>query len=78
MTETSPVTFLMPQMTPPSKIGTIGVLYPGTEAKVVSLSTGEVLGSHQTGELLVRGPQVSVCPVNKYTLSLITIYKYVT
>lgn len=58
MTETSPVTFLMPQMTPPSKIGTIGVLYPGTEAKVVSLSTGEVLGSHQTGELLVRGPQV--------------------
>ncbi|XP_050304061.1 uncharacterized protein LOC126741607 [Anthonomus grandis grandis] len=64
MTETSPVTFIMPKMTPPSKIGTIGILYPGTEARVISLSTGENLGTHQTGELLVRGPQVMMGYLN--------------
>lgn len=64
MTESSPVTFFMPQITPPSKIGTIGILYPGTEAKVVSLSSGELLGTHQTGELLVRGPQVMMGYLN--------------
>ncbi|XP_066150279.1 uncharacterized protein [Euwallacea fornicatus] len=58
MTETSPVTFIMPKLTPPSKIGTIGVLYPGTEAKVISLTSREPLGTHETGELCVRGPQV--------------------
>ncbi|XP_060530546.1 uncharacterized protein LOC132704528 [Cylas formicarius] len=64
MTETSPVTFLMPILTPPSKIGTIGLLYPGTEAKVISLKNGEPLGTHQAGELLVRGPQVMMGYMN--------------
>lgn len=64
MTETSPVTFIMPKLTPPSKIGTIGVLYPGTEAKIISLTTGEVLGPNKTGELLVRGPQVMMGYLN--------------
>lgn len=67
MTETSPVTFIMPKLTPPSKIGTIGILYPGTEAKVVSLTTGEALGTHKTGELLVRGPQVMMGYLNNET-----------
>lgn len=58
MTESAPVTFCMPKLIPPSKIGTIGIPYPGTEAKVISLVTGESLGTHQSGELLVRGPQV--------------------
>lgn len=58
MTESSPVTLFMPILIPPSKIGTVGVLYPSTQAKIISLSTGEVLGTHQSGELLVRGPQV--------------------
>lgn len=58
MTESAPVTFCMPKFTPPSKIGTIGIPYPGTQAKVISLTTGEHLGTHQSGELLVRGPQV--------------------
>lgn len=58
MTESSPVTFIMPKLTPPSKIATIGIPYPGTQAKVISLINGEPLGSHQSGEILVRGPQV--------------------
>lgn len=58
MTESSPVTLMMPKLTPPSKVGTCGVLYPGTEGKIVSLKTNETCGPHKSGELLVRGPQV--------------------
>lgn len=64
MTETSPVTFIMPKLTPPSKIGTIGILYPDTEAKVVSLTDGQTLGPYKTGELLVKGPQIMMGYLN--------------
>lgn len=58
MTESSPVSIFMPLMTPRSKINTVGVLYPNTEAKIISLTTGEAQGTHKSGELLIRGPQV--------------------
>lgn len=58
MTESSPVTLMMPKVTPPSKVATCGVLYPGTEGKIISLTSGEPLGPNKSGELLVRGPQV--------------------
>lgn len=58
MTESSPVTIYMPKYTPRSKMATIGVPYPGTEAQVMDLTTGEMLGPLKSGELLVRGPQV--------------------
>nr|CAI5846908.1 unnamed protein product [Callosobruchus analis] len=64
MTESSPVTFIMPRITPPSKIGTIGVPVPSTEAKIISLTNGETLGTHESGELLVRGPQVMMGYLN--------------
>nr|XP_015834352.1 PREDICTED: 4-coumarate--CoA ligase 2-like [Tribolium castaneum]XP_015834353.1 PREDICTED: 4-coumarate--CoA ligase 2-like [Tribolium castaneum] len=64
MTESSPVTFCMPKLTPPSKIATIGLPYPGTEAKVISLSNGEPQGTHKSGELLVRGPQIMMGYLN--------------
>ncbi|CAG9856693.1 unnamed protein product [Phyllotreta striolata] len=64
MTESSPVTFIMPKLTPPSKIGTIGIPYPNTEARIVCLKTGENLGTHSSGELLVRGPQVMMGYLN--------------
>nr|CAH7746282.1 unnamed protein product [Callosobruchus chinensis] len=64
MTESSPVTFIMPRITPPSKIGTIGVPVPGTEAKIISLTNGETMGTHESGELLVRGPQIMMGYLN--------------
>lgn len=75
MTESSPVTLFMPILTPPSKIQTVGVLLPNTEAKIINLSTNEVMNSHQSGELLVRGPQVNenLVFVKKLTL-LICLY----
>lgn len=56
MTETSPVTILNSRYS--SKIGSCGVLVANTEAKIVDVESGDLLGPMQPGELLVRGPQV--------------------
>ena len=60
MTETSPVTLFTPREVPLSKVGSCGQIVPHTQAKVVDLTTGQSLGPHQSGELLIRGPQVSM------------------
>ncbi len=59
LTEASPVTHANP-VWGERKIGTIGIPFPDTDAKVVDLESGEELepGSGAIGELLVRGPQV--------------------
>jgi len=59
MTETSCVATL-PATREPEQVrpGTCGQLLPGTEARVVDVTTGEDLGPGQDGELWVRGPQV--------------------
>lgn len=56
MTELSPVTHVSPlgQWKP----GTIGVLVPSTEARIVHVETGEDLGLDADGEIWIRGPQV--------------------
>ncbi|XP_006821914.1 uncharacterized protein LOC100377139 [Saccoglossus kowalevskii] len=38
--------------------GSVGQLVPNTEAKVVDVKTGEILGKRQNGELCYRGPQM--------------------
>ncbi|PZC84970.1 probable 4-coumarate--CoA ligase 1 [Helicoverpa zea] len=58
MTESSPVTLMTPYSYPYSKVGSVGQLVPSTQARVVSLTTGEMLGPHKSGELWLRGPQV--------------------
>ncbi|XP_030036697.2 probable 4-coumarate--CoA ligase 1 [Manduca sexta] len=58
MTESSPVTLLTPYNYPYGKVGSVGQLVPSTQARVVSLTTGEMLGPHKSGELWLRGPQV--------------------
>ncbi len=58
LTETSPVTHINPP-TASSKVGSIGLPVADTEARIVDLETGErELAVGDTGELLVRGPQV--------------------
>ncbi|RST76301.1 long-chain-fatty-acid--CoA ligase [Siminovitchia acidinfaciens] len=58
LTETSPVThanFLWDQ----ERIkGSIGVPWPDTEAKIVSMENGEALPPGEVGEIAVKGPQV--------------------
>ncbi|CAF4875836.1 unnamed protein product [Pieris macdunnoughi] len=58
MTESSPVTLLTPYIYPYDKIGSIGQLVPSTQARVISLTTGDSLGPHESGEILLKGPQV--------------------
>ena len=56
MTETSPMGLLSPREG--WKIGSCGVVFPNTEAKIVDLESGNALGPNQRGELCIKGPQV--------------------
>jgi acyl-CoA synthetase (AMP-forming)/AMP-acid ligase II len=58
MTELSPVSHATPEGQ--GRPGTIGVLVPNTECRVVDPATGEDLGVGEDGEIWVRGPQVMV------------------
>lgn len=58
MTETSPVTLLSPLQSMPGKEASVGKLFPNTEARILSLTTGASVGPHEVGEIQFRGPQV--------------------
>ncbi|MFE6692088.1 AMP-binding protein [Streptomyces sp. NPDC057743] len=58
MTELSPGTHVVPPDAPAPPPGTVGTLLPSTEARIVSLETGRDLGPDESGEILIRGPQV--------------------
>lgn len=70
MTEASPVMLFPPRNVPLSKMGSCGQVIPYTQAKVVDLTTGQSLGPHQSGELLIRGPQVSMHHYSRIGCSL--------
>jgi long-chain acyl-CoA synthetase len=58
LSEASPVTHANP-IFGQNKIGTIGVPFPDTEAKVVDVEAGEKdLPPGEVGELAIKGPQV--------------------
>ena len=58
LSEASPVTHSNPIMGM-KKVGSIGVPFPDTEAKIVDAETGEKeMGMNEPGELIIRGPQV--------------------
>jgi long-chain acyl-CoA synthetase len=61
LTEASPVTHCNPvdRTLKTVRVGSIGLPLPDTEARIVDLETGErTLMPSETGELVVRGPQV--------------------
>jgi long-chain acyl-CoA synthetase len=58
LTEASPITHVNP-LEALRKPGSIGLPFPGTEARIVDMETGTMeLASGEQGELAVRGPQV--------------------
>jgi long-chain acyl-CoA synthetase len=58
LSEASPVTHANPVFGK-NKIGTIGVPWPDTEAKIMDLETGtKEMAVGEAGELIIRGPQV--------------------
>jgi long-chain acyl-CoA synthetase len=59
MTESTPVTHINPFAGGKRKVGSIGIPIPCTEARIVDLTTGATdMPVGETGELIVRGPQV--------------------
>ncbi len=56
LTETSPLTHANPIARP--KPGSIGIPLPDTDARIVDLATGRDVAPGESGELLIRGPQV--------------------
>lgn len=57
LTEASPVTHGNP-LKGERRVGSIGIPFPGTDARIVDLETGEPLPPGEVGELLICGPQV--------------------
>jgi long-chain acyl-CoA synthetase len=69
LTEASPVTHCSPveKTMQTVKMGSIGLPLPDTDARIVDLVTGEkTLGVGETGELMVKGPQVMKGYWNKH------------
>lgn len=59
MTETSPVTHMNPFDPDKRKVGSVGIPAPDTLAKIVDISDGKTeMPVGESGELLVKGPQV--------------------
>jgi long-chain acyl-CoA synthetase len=57
LTEASPVTHCNP-LNGERRVGSIGIPLPGTNAKIVRMTTGEPALIGEVGELLIQGPQV--------------------
>lgn len=73
LTETSPMTHANPLLGK-RKTGSIGVPFPGTDAKVVALEDGRTdLPPGQHGELLIKGPQVMMGYWNRPDVTEATI-----
>ncbi|KAK9459283.1 uncharacterized protein V1516DRAFT_713423 [Lipomyces oligophaga] len=58
MTEATPITHMSPSSRPDSKAGSIGLLVPNMEARLVDPDTDEDVEPGTPGELLLRGPNV--------------------
>ncbi len=71
MTELSPVSHATPEGQ--FKPGTIGVLAPSTESRIVDPDTGNDLGEGEDGEVWVRGPQVMPGYLNNESATASTI-----
>jgi long-chain acyl-CoA synthetase len=56
LTETSPLTHANPITR--ARAGSIGIPLPDTDARIVDLATGLDVAPGESGELLIRGPQV--------------------
>jgi acyl-CoA synthetase (AMP-forming)/AMP-acid ligase II len=58
LTETSPVTHVMPESMARLKLGSIGLPVPSTECRIVDPETGRDVAAGDAGEVWIRGPQV--------------------
>jgi len=64
MTEASPATHMCPDRPETIKHGSVGVVVPNSECKIVDPESGRILGPNQEGEICVRGPQIMLGYLN--------------
>ena len=64
LTENAGVTFQQLVENGP-KIGSIGIPFPNTDAKIVNLETGELVGVNESGELCIKGPHIAKGYLNR-------------
>ncbi len=57
LTETSPVTHAN-NLWEKRKVGSVGIPFPDTDARIVHPESGEEMAQGEIGELIIRGPQV--------------------
>ena len=74
MTEASPLITANPYFGN-KKVGTVGLVFPDTDVKLVDPETGETVGVGEPGEILARGPQVTRGYHNKPEETAATIDK---
>ena len=58
MTETSIASHVTPDDPAKVKLGSVGLVLPNMECKIIDVATGEELGPGQDGEVCVRGPNI--------------------
>ncbi|MBL3685595.1 4-coumarate--CoA ligase family protein [Leucobacter zeae] len=78
MTEMSPVSHVIPRDRDDIDRGSIGLLVPGSEMRVVDIETGEEVavpasGRSEPGEMLIRGPQIMAGYLNNPEATAATI-----
>jgi len=74
MTEASPLITANPYLGK-KKVGTVGLVFPDTDVKLVDPESGETVGVGEPGEILARGPQVTRGYHNKPEETAATIDK---
>jgi acyl-CoA synthetase (AMP-forming)/AMP-acid ligase II len=73
MTELSPLSHGIPGDRDDISVGTVGLLAPSMQARLVDLATGEDAEPGQPGELWLRGPNVMVGYLNNPEATAVTI-----
>ncbi|MQA98811.1 MAG: AMP-binding protein [Actinobacteria bacterium] len=73
LTETSPVTHMIPDEPGRDRAGSIGFPIPNTECKIVDPVGGQEVGADEMGELWIRGPQVMKGYLNNDDATKITL-----
>jgi acyl-CoA synthetase (AMP-forming)/AMP-acid ligase II len=73
MTELSPITHAIPPGRDDISRGTIGMLVPNMQARIVDPATGEDIGPNEPGELWLRGPNVMAGYLNNPAATAATI-----
>lgn len=73
LSETSPLAIVNPEDAQKLKLGSVGTCLPNTECKIIDPASGEELGTHQQGELWLRGPQIMKGYLNRPDATAATI-----